>query len=692
MPTEAKNVVLYLLAAFILVFGAVSWFIDIPYFIQVWFAPISFFPATYFILEFKNEEGQNEDFFVKLALIHVFAVLSACFLFPKYILDSLFFKIPYFAYLIFASILFFKSILSVAERERSQKEFEKSERLAFSQYYRPKLAKLAEALASIDATKAAEPLRSTLANVLASFSEISLNPKDTTWYESDDVFLLATENVPLEILKAVPQKVFTLPDGTTDPDGVCRSLAKDILIDRLKRAPAEGWHVYGLPHPHADYLHRSPYPEHYGVKPDDRFKHAYIIGKTGAGKTTLLRNLILQDIMRGDGVMVMSPESGLFDFLLEHYPRYRESDLIYYDPTDDEPPIVSLNPVAIEKGQKLQDRAGAISDTLSRAMADDLSPAMHNLMQNSVRTLLQLPDTSFQDLRALLKPVSPLRASLPTHPKLDDITREYWRDEYEKGSYIKKSAEALLSRLGAFFMSPLSFTVSVASFPFQEALNGRRSVFFFDLSRIHGNQEAILGQLIVSHILQTLLGRDSENEADRMPYHFYIDEFQRFAEQSESAFRDLFNRARKYRASVTLAHQVTADIPTKLLEVILGNVGTTVCMELAPKDAEFFARQINLTRYGRQRYEAAQYLERLNKGAAFIKIPTQHDATHIQVSQEPLLSEGSRPFSDIAALKSYSKARYGKNPATPSPSPKPSRESQHAPDAEGNEGAEFDIS
>lgn len=213
-------------------------------------------------------------------------------------------------------------------------------------------------------------------------------------------------------------------------------------------------------------------------------------------------------------------------------------------------------------------------------------------------------------------------------------------------------------------------------------------MFLFDLSRIHGNQETILGQLILSHVLQTLLKRDAEPEADRVPYHLYIDEFQLFAEHSESAFRDMLNRARKYRMSVTLAHQVTADIPSKLLEVILGNVGTKVCMQLAPTDAEFFSRQINVQSFDRQRHQAAQYLERLNKGGAFITTPTRHDALKIQVSQEPLLSEGANGRDAIARLKTQSKHRYGKATAPTSPPPIPPK--GNPPELE-NDGAEFEI-
>lgn len=43
--------------------------------------------------------------------------------------------------------------------------------------------------------------------------------------------------------------------------------------------------------------------EFFGIQAEDRRRHLYTIGKTGTGKTTLLRNLIVQDIEAGRGVV-----------------------------------------------------------------------------------------------------------------------------------------------------------------------------------------------------------------------------------------------------------------------------------------------------------------------------------------------------------------------------------------------------
>lgn len=502
----------------------------------------------------------------------------------------------------------------------------------------------------------------------AKLTQIGLDPHADDWQQSKDVFVAKVKPYPLETLNTFAQQTFNR-EGHGYWDYV---LAKEICAFRVAKAPALGLHTYGLPSKELEREHDSLTPAHYLTTPTERFRHTYILGKTGAGKTTLIKNLITQDIMRGDGVILLSPEGALFDFIIKDFPIARAHQLILFDPTDTEPPIVSLNPLHLEDRRDLAREAGAVAGTLGRAMGDDLSGAMQTLLLKCAYTLLQLPNSSFQDVRALLKTVSPLRDSLPTSPHLDDITREYWRDEFDKGGH-RRSAEALISRLDAFFMPPLASTLSRSSFALSRALNASRSVFLFDFSRIHGTQQTIIGQLTLSLILQTLLKREAQSEDKRIHYHLYIDEFQTFAENSETAFREMLNRARKYKMSVTLAHQVSSDIPPRLLDTILGNVGTKVCLQLATTDAEFFAKQLHVVGY--RPHDAAEKLEKLKKGQAFLSTshPDQFNALRIDIPAEPLYYGGEAHDENHAhRVRLAAKRNYG-NLDIPSPRPDPAR-------------------
>ena len=61
----------------------------------------------------------------------------------------------------------------------------------------------------------------------------------------------------------------------------------------------------------------------FGIKPDDRRRHTYLIGKTGMGKTTVIENMIAQDIMAGHGVALVDPHGDISDKILDFIPTSR---------------------------------------------------------------------------------------------------------------------------------------------------------------------------------------------------------------------------------------------------------------------------------------------------------------------------------------------------------------------------------
>lgn len=68
--------------------------------------------------------------------------------------------------------------------------------------------------------------------------------------------------------------------------------------------------------------------------PEVRSRHTALFGKSGVGKTTLMRNMILWDIWNDSGVTVIDPHGQLIDEVLEHIPRSRTNDVIYFKPAD----------------------------------------------------------------------------------------------------------------------------------------------------------------------------------------------------------------------------------------------------------------------------------------------------------------------------------------------------------------------
>src|SRR5438094_3629838 len=99
----------------------------------------------------------------------------------------------------------------------------------------------------------------------------------------------------------------------------------------------------------------------FGITVADRRRHMYVLGKSGSGKSTLLRNLIVQDIAEGRGLMLLDPHGDLAEELLDYIPPRRVEDVIYVAPADlshpvgfnlpervlpDDRPLVAANVVA----------------------------------------------------------------------------------------------------------------------------------------------------------------------------------------------------------------------------------------------------------------------------------------------------------------------------------------------------------
>ena len=53
----------------------------------------------------------------------------------------------------------------------------------------------------------------------------------------------------------------------------------------------------------------------FGIKPDDRRRHMYVVGSTGMGKSEFLKIMAIQDIEAGRGVAFIDPHGDSADDL-----------------------------------------------------------------------------------------------------------------------------------------------------------------------------------------------------------------------------------------------------------------------------------------------------------------------------------------------------------------------------------------
>jgi hypothetical protein len=127
-----------------------------------------------------------------------------------------------------------------------------------------------------------------------------------------------------------------------------------------------------------------------------------------------------------------------------------------------------------------------------------------------------------------------------------------------------------------------------SAFDFRKIMDEKK-IFLANLSkgRLGDRNTSLLGLVLVSKFLQAAFSRvDARGEYPT--FYLYIDEFQNFATPSIST---ILSEARKYKLSLTIAHQFIAQLDEKIRDAVIGNVGTKASFRIGTSDAEFLEKQ-----------------------------------------------------------------------------------------------------
>jgi hypothetical protein len=137
-----------------------------------------------------------------------------------------------------------------------------------------------------------------------------------------------------------------------------------------------------------------------------------------------------------------------------------------------------------------------------------------------------------------------------------------------------------------------------SSFRVDDAMNSGK-ILLLNLSKglLGDLNSKLLGMIFVSKIQTAAMARQKIAKEDRRDFFFYIDEFQNFITDS---IESILSEARKYRLSLTMAHQYLgqleqSDALTKsslnLKNAIFGNVATKMSYKVGAVDAEYLVKE-----------------------------------------------------------------------------------------------------
>ncbi len=336
------------------------------------------------------------------------------------------------------------------------------------------------------------------------------------------------------------------------------------------------------------------------MKREDRRRHLYTIGKSGSGKSVFIQNLAVQDIINGEGVCVIDPHGDFVDYVLQHVPKERAEDVIYFNPSDVERPI-GLNMIDVQSEEQKDFATQEMISIFYKLVTDPsmIGPMFEHNMRNVMLTLMadtENPGTIAEIPRMFTDDefVKQWKKKLT-----DPMVLAFWDKEMAKTSDFHKSEMLgyLISKVGRFVENAMIRNIigqTHSGFSFREVMD-KKKILLVNLAKglvgeINSN---LLGLIIVSKLQMAALERASLPEDQRHDFYLYIDEFQNFITDSIAT---ILSEARKYRLELIIAHQYMKQLEdnkgkTTVRDAVLGNAGTLVSFRIGVEDAEILAKE-----------------------------------------------------------------------------------------------------
>jgi len=327
-----------------------------------------------------------------------------------------------------------------------------------------------------------------------------------------------------------------------------------------------------------------------------RGRHLYIVGKSGSGKSTLITNIAVQDIQRGEGVCVIDPHGDLVSDLLDYIPESRIKDAIYFNVSDRQHPI-GLDMMSARSEAEIEILTDDLITTFRR-LTETWGERMETILRYAFNTLLRTPGATFLDLQKLLTNEG-WRSSVVRKLNFEPLT-DFWYSQFP--NMPKDAAQPILSRMTKIVLSPTLnaiFGRSKNTLNFNDVICNRK-ILLINLggdSRDRNNEQLsvsdemkkLIGSVVVSQIQLAAMRQASVPEAERVPCRMFVDEFQNFV---SGAFPKILSEARKYKLSLTVAHQYISQLDDATRNAVFGNVGTMIVLPLGQKDAAYLGAEL----------------------------------------------------------------------------------------------------
>lgn len=323
----------------------------------------------------------------------------------------------------------------------------------------------------------------------------------------------------------------------------------------------------------------------FGIGPNDRRRHMYILWKTGMWKSTLLENMIIDDIRKGRWVAVIDPHGDLAEAVIGFIPKSRTNQTIIFDPSDTSWPIAfnMLEDISPEHRPLV---ASWLVWIFKKIFWDSWWPRLEHILRNTILALLEYPNSTLISIPLML--TSEVFRNKVVEKIKDPVVKKFWTWEFAKMAPNQRSEAVwpILNKVWQFLSSSILRNVlwqPKNSFSLRWAMDNQKIVIV-NLSKwkIGEDASALLWAMLVTKFQMEAMSRADIAESKRVDFYLYVDEFQNFATDS---FATILSEARKYKLNLVMANQYIDQMQESVRWAVFWNVWSIVSFQVGYHDA-----------------------------------------------------------------------------------------------------------
>ncbi len=334
---------------------------------------------------------------------------------------------------------------------------------------------------------------------------------------------------------------------------------------------------------------------------EDRMRHMYVIGQTGTGKTNIMLNMITQDILNGDGVCYIDPHGTDIQTILSRIPKERIDDVIYFDPAYTARPMglnmLEFDPKYPEQKTFVVNELMSIFNKLFDMKVGG-GAMFEQYFRNSAFLVMEDPESgnTLLEITRVLgdKAFRDMKLSKCKNP----IVKQFWigAEQTTGDQSLANFVPYISSKFDNFISNDIMRPVVLQEksvFNFRDIMDNKK-ILLVNLSkgRLGDINANLIGLLLVGKIQMAALSRVDMFGKPMNDFYLYIDEFQNVTTDSISS---ILSEARKYRLSLTVAHQYISQLEENIKNAIFGNVGSMAVFRVSTDDATFLENKFKPT-------------------------------------------------------------------------------------------------